>query len=603
MRGDRAALVTLGCPVSGVVWPTSGDIGSVLRLVDEIEATDSAADFGGLIELLGGLEADEATVVVLSEWRAGSVGGEGATGSLGDGFRVVVSSATGVGARNVGVVSVEPPRSVLARSGLGPADLSKPVRVSLMRSGVGVSEGGLTRGTVFFDSGGGQESVEIGSSLVRWVAGQTEATATVSVQGQAFSSAAGFGVLRAEIDEDSVAGDNVGRAPVEMRDRLRVAVVAPGRFGRTVGVDAFGARDWVRLALTPTEESAAGLEIVEIDPGALDRARVLGLDSAIVLRPDLVRGDGWSVLRALVDKGGMVLVAAAPGDEVVDWGDGFEGAFGLGWTIGRRGVELDGSPSLAEPTGAGVSLLGVLGGELPYLVEGVHVSRVLAVEGAGDEQVVLRASTGEPVLLSSRVGSGTVGLFSVAFDVGWTDLPVKPLMVPLMQELVRQGVAQGSAGLVMVAGGVYDGGGIVKELVPVGEGESWLLRAAVTAPNGTGEVSSVGMRRSGVWRALDGDGGSRGVLVVNADASGGDVSLRSQEQVTGWLGAMVGDDAVSVVDPEAMAGVLDGGETARSLNGDGFAWMVLLGAGLLAFLEMFMARTVSHAGVSLGRGA
>ncbi len=488
---------------------------------------------------------------------------------------------------------------MLVRSGLGPADLSNPVRVGLVRSGEGVNEAGLTRVTVFFDSGVGGEGEEVGRSVVRWSAGQTEATATVSVRGDVFASSVGFGVLRAEIDGDSVAGDNVGRVPVELRDQLRVGLVAPGRFGRTVGVDRFGARDWVRLALTPTEESAAGLELVEIDPGALDRARVLGLDAAVVLRPDLVRADGWGVLRLLADKGGLVLVSASPGDEVVDWADGFEEAFGLGWKVGLESVELAGSPALAEPGGAGASVLGVLGGELSYLVEAVHVSRVLSVDGAADEQVVLRTSTGEAVLLSSRVGLGTVGLFAVAFDVGWTDLPVKPLMVPLMQELVRQGVAQGSSGVVVVAGGVYDGGGVVSELVPVGDGESWLLRAATTAPGATmapASVSGVALRRGGVWRALDEAGRLRGVVVVNADAAGGDVSLRSEARVRAWLETMVGGGEVSFVDGEALAGAFDGGVEGEVSRGDGMAWMILLGAGLLAFLEMFVARVVSHAG-------
>jgi Aerotolerance regulator N-terminal/von Willebrand factor type A domain len=589
MRGDRVGLVTLGGPAKGVVMPPSGDIGSVLRSIDEMEAVDSAADIGGLVGLLGGLGEDEATVAILSEWRGGSVGAEGIVGEVGAGVRVVVSEPTVVGATNIGVVSVESPRSVLVRSGLGGADLSKPARVVLVRSGVGVSEAGLTRVVLFFDSGGVGESVEVGSSVVRWSAGQTEATATISVSGQAFASAGLFGVLRAEIDEDAVAGDNLGRAPVELRDQLRVAVIAPGRFGRTVGVDQFGARDWVRLALTPTGESEAGLQFVEIDPGGLDRARVLGLDAAIVLRPDLVRADGWEVLRTLADKGGLVLVAAAPDDEVVDWGEGFVDAFGLGWTVGREALELAGSPTLAEPGGAGASLLGVLGGELSYLVEAVHVSRVLGVEGAADEQVVLRASTGEAVLLSSAVGSGTVAFFTVAIDVGWTDLPVKPLMVPLMQELVRQGVAQGSTGRLMIAGGVYDGGGDVAELAPMSGGAS--LRV-----NGGG----IGIRSGGVWRALDEDGGFEGMLVVNANAMGGDVSLRSAEQVGIRLQAVVGDGEIAMVDAQALAGVLSAGAADDQSRADGPGWIGLMGVGLLGLFEMFFARLVSHAGIQGG---
>ncbi len=104
MRGDRAGLVTLGGPAAGVVVPASGDIGGVLRLIDEIEATDSSADVGGLVGLMGGLGEDEATVVLLSAWRGGSVRAERTPGELEPGVRVVASGVTGVGATNIGVV-------------------------------------------------------------------------------------------------------------------------------------------------------------------------------------------------------------------------------------------------------------------------------------------------------------------------------------------------------------------------------------------------------------------------------------------------------------------------------------------------------------------
>lgn len=589
MAGDRAGLVTLGGPAAGVVMPPSADLVSVGRLIEDLEATDSATDVAGLGPMLTGLDAEEATVVLLSDWRGGSVRRERALRESGSAVRLALTEPATNGLTNVGVSGLEPPRALLVRSALGPADLASAARVALVRSGEGVSAAGVTRVTAWLDPVRGGDPVEVGSAVVRWGAGQTEATATIAVGLESVSGSEAFGVLRVSIDADAVGGDNVRRAPIELRDRLRVAVVAPGRFGREVGVDRFGAADWVRLALAPTEGGDNGLELVELDPGALDRARVLGLDAAVILRPDLVRADGWAVLRSLADKGGLVLVTPAADESLQAWTEAFGDAFGVGWTLGREAAELSAGPALAEPVSGGSSLLSVLGGELAFLVEAVHVSRVLPVEGAAEDEVLLRASTGEPMLVVSRVGEGP-GLAAVltsALDVAWTDLPVKPLMVPLMQELVRQGVAAGSRGVRMDAGGVYQGGGEVAELA--GEG----------SPVRVGE--GVALRRAGVWRALSASGSPMGVVTVNAETAGGDVSVRTAEQVAEWLGGM-GAGSVDVVAVDEIAAALTGGVEGAEPRGGGISWMVLAGACGLAVVEMFLARLVSHAGLAARGG-
>jgi len=590
MAGDRVGLITLGAPAASLVVPPSADLASMVRLVDDLEPTDSATDAAGLGPLLSGLDAEETTLIVLSDFRGGSMRRERAMREVGPPVRLVATEPSTVGLTNVGISGLEPPRSLLVKNALGPADLASPARVSLVRSGVGLSQPGVTRVTAFLDAIGTGMPVEVGTGVVRWTAGQAEATAMIAVSGDAVATSASSAVLRVTIDSDAVPGDNVRRAPIELRERLRVAVVAPERFGREVGVDRFGAQDWVRLALAPTDESAAGLELVEIDPGALDRARVLGLDAAVVLRPDLVRGDGWEVLRTLADRGGLVLVTPSGRETLQAWTESFEEAFAPGWTMGREAVDLPQSPALAEPSDAGASLLSVLGGELGFLVEAVHVSRVLRVEGASDDEVLLRTTSGEPVLVVSSPGTGRglAAVLTTALDISWTDLPVKPLMVPLMQELVRQGVAQGSSGVKIDAGGVYDGTASVAELrdqassVRVGDG--------------------VAMRRAGAWRALNASGVPMGVVVVNADAAGGDVSIRTREQVSEWLGGM-GAESVTVMDPGDIGRSPVPGNARTGEQGAGIGWMLLLAACFLAAAEMFLARAVSHAGIGLGRAS
>ena len=58
-RGDRAALVLAGSPVQSVVLPPASDLAQVRRLIEQTEATDSAADLAGAMEAVRGAIASE----------------------------------------------------------------------------------------------------------------------------------------------------------------------------------------------------------------------------------------------------------------------------------------------------------------------------------------------------------------------------------------------------------------------------------------------------------------------------------------------------------------------------------------------------------------
>ncbi|MBL0927453.1 MAG: BatA domain-containing protein, partial [Phycisphaerales bacterium] len=77
--GDRAGLVTLSRPASGVVVPASGDPAAVRRLIEELTPTDAAADLPAAVELLAArLKAERAdtarptVVAVFSDFTEGS---------------------------------------------------------------------------------------------------------------------------------------------------------------------------------------------------------------------------------------------------------------------------------------------------------------------------------------------------------------------------------------------------------------------------------------------------------------------------------------------------------------------------------------------------
>jgi hypothetical protein len=110
-------------------------------------------------------------------------------------------------------------------------------------------------------------------------------------------SVSGSIILTASIDPDAVAGDDTWRRPIEARPSLRIGLIAPRRAAPRTGPSQYEPADWFRLALQPVDPgtSEPEMEVVDIEPEAVDGARLASLDAAIIPRPDALpeaRGGG-----------------------------------------------------------------------------------------------------------------------------------------------------------------------------------------------------------------------------------------------------------------------------------------------------------------------
>jgi hypothetical protein len=76
------------------------------------------------------------------------------------------------------------------------------------------------------------------------------------------------------------------------------------------------------------------------------------------------------------------------------------------------------------------------------------------VPDAPGRTVVLRYENGAPALVEAEVGRGRVLLLTTTVDREWTDLPIRPGFLPLMQEATRllAGAPSGEASSALVAG-------------------------------------------------------------------------------------------------------------------------------------------------------
>lgn len=691
-EADRVGLISLGGPAEGLVVPASANLGSVETLIDAVEATDSRADFPGALTLLSGSlspvegsgqaapRPDRSFVVLLSDYLDGSLDlaatSTDASQSLGgvklpDGVRLISSTPTVESSSNISITALEPLRSVLvdaAKGASGNADLSELVRVMLRRSG-DTSQPAVTtvRARIAPIGDDATPRVENPSerAIVRWATGQDSAVAVVPVRadrkassksGTPGTTSGAAAVIVATIDDDALPADNRWRRPVELRDALRVGVIAPVRFGKAERIDKLDPGAWARLALAPAGENS-GVDVIDIEPASLDAARLAALDAVVLPRPDLVPEQTWARLKLFIDSGGLVLVTPPPGVTVHLWGDAMSKSLGLDWTVARESQDASGKklrrgtpPSTTPNTETPSSLLNLVEGELDDLLSPISVLRTLPMSSApdsgeallrlDDNSVLMWAGTPgvaetKPASAASQSeirnpkseiaqGRGLLIYLAVALDLEWSDLPAKPLMVPLVQEVLRQGIGKARGNWTAIAGSrpaVPTRTSELQELAdPAKSGtdrpSGGRIRVDVSGPNALAEP----VRRAGLWRAVDERGAIRGVIAANPDPRAGRAQTQTKDAVSAALNKITpghsesapgsgtgSSDAIAWLPPDH---AIPGGPAVASINdtiatvfgradsGSPFSWPLLIAALVLALIEIVLARRASHADVA-----
>jgi hypothetical protein len=637
-RGDRAGLIALGGPAEALVAPPSNDISGVGRALDALGATDSRVDLpGALSRLRANVESMQdqertdlgrITVALLSDWRSGSADVDRALPALPVGSSrqrplVAATPPAENEADNVAIVRAEPLRNMLLsgdssdEKAASSAGESNQVRVTLRRFGPSVRSAGVTQVSVRIDRA--DASAAPGPSVsapVRWTPGLEEATVPVGVE-LPEGAQGGLLTLVAEIDRDSIAGDNVYRRPIESRPTIQVGLVSAPGTGVASTIDRFRGPDWLRLALRPEgvdARSLGGVRIVDVDPRTAGQPGVLsGLDAVLLPSPELLDAPAWARIGDFCRAGGLVVVFPAAELTVHLWTDAFIGSLGLDWTIAREARTYTPPMELLDQIASpGPDLFAMLSGELPELVKPIRVSRALPVETGGrGAEVLLRLKDSTPLLLSSAPGAeplpgapankGGAGRGLVVFmaappDLRWTDLPTKPLMLPLFQEIVRQGVGR--------ARGVWTAPAGTLPPLPPGAAELRPVPGTV-ASGGTEETVSLSsngpapvLRRAGLWRVTDARGATLGLAAVNADTAASRTAPRSTTELTPWLSSLAGEDRLTWARDLAQP---TGGAGAQAVLGDDprppISPVLLVCAAAIALLELAMARWFSHASI------
>lgn len=624
---DRAALIALGSPAMPLVSPPSADRAAVRTLLDNLQPTDAGADLPGALDIVARDLANTApaqsgspSIVVLSDFLLGSADLVRALPRIEppEGVaepRLLASRPAEFAPANVQVIAVDPLRPVSLTGADAPL-AGEQVRIQLRRTGAAVGEGATSTVRLSVMGAATGAPVPAGSAQVRWSPGQAEAVVTATIDPTSAGTLGEFAAIIAEIDADSIAADNIFRRPVGVRESLRVAIVDRRRFGGGGSrLDRMTPGEWMRLALRPND--ASPIDITDLPPAAIDAAALAAVDVVYVPRPDLVDEPAWARLRTFAFGGGLVIVTPPSDANIHLWSDAMTEALGLDWRLARESSELPGGLRLSENQPS--NLFTLLGSEWADLSRTVEIERILSIEETGPEtRPLLALADGSPWMIAARPiapgtgdaseagadqqGAGLVVYLASAPTLSWTSLPAKPLMLPLMQELVRQGAGQSMTALAHVAGGRLVAPPRAADLTPLSETrrQSGAVERAAVQVDASGRASEP-VRHAGLFRATDERGATRGLVAVNADTQAGRTDTQTGPAVQQWLaqalpleseapGAAPNAERVQWIDEQSLAAALETTE-----EGSPFSLPLLIAAACVALIETFLARAFSHA--------
>ena len=586
--GDRVAIVTMASPPKALIYPPTSDFTAARRSLELLEPADSTVDIAGSLSLIEQREQNPAgrrRVAILSDWRAGSLSGldspdpSGAPSDQDVPIRELVLSAPAQDERpNLRIKSFEISRATIltddtpaARQAVVEIDRIGPTGSALggvitIATEVPGSAGRSPSKSVLFEIPAGERSVrvsmEIPSPLTRPGERIVSAFAAVSLSGQA-------GV-------DSIEADSTARVALRFSNGVNAGVSR----ARGLAIDGISPAAWVAAALRPSDTTPVRLR--DISPAGIDAASLVGLDLVAVARPDLLTPSSWENLAGFAEAGGTIVLFVPDTEGSNSWTDEITSRYPDPKFPSREPVDIQPPTTLKPGDGAGV--FSILGSELGSLASTIGVSRVLPIE-IDPSRVALTTADGRPVL--SRIAPN-IWMFTVAASTAWSDLPARPLFVPLIQELARRSPARTIAATV-IAGTLRPESLLNLRLENMGKNE------------GDEPGLIVGNRafpsRAGGRITFMSDGSAVGVVAVNPDPDAGVTTPMEKHAVAARLESVFGPGEFQWDDAVSQPG------RASSLGDSSLGWLAFAAAGLLAVLESFIAALAGRRGAGALRGA
>ena len=194
--------------------------------------------------------------------------------------------------------------------------------------------------------------------------------------------------------------------------------------------------DWFTLAINPTQ--SVSIETTAMHPGSLQSGDLTDSPMIILSAPELVDDVTADILAKHVADGGVLMVTPSTTTRSTGPIQNLINRMGVDWVIDDL-VQETHEPQALTTTGGSTPLLEPVIDELPDLLESTQVFRRMVVETTYPEDVTIAYTDGTPAIMVRDTGSNTGLLMLATFclDTSWTNLPTQPVIIPLVQELVR----------------------------------------------------------------------------------------------------------------------------------------------------------------------
>ena len=534
--GERVSLISAGKPVEQITTGPTIDHQRVSSILESMTPGTGATDLAGAIELASTIVREQesgtdTSIILLGDWRQGSLGASGDSIRVSDSlFSDLESATTSIRLlstlpsvdRNslISIESIESRRPVSDT-----ADEQPEVRssITITRLGSDLVEENTTIRLV------GEGIEETLPQPVSFKPGSNRVTIDVSGRVDSSRSALdGTSTMSVSLDDQTLPSASTTSVTIDTTSRIRVGLVDRERFSIPSAVNEVNASQWIEKALEPGEGGQIQVEF--IDPISITSRSISDLDGLIVTRPDLLRESGWETIRQARDLGLFVLFVPPGSEDVHGWIDDLSNRFDLDFDA-EIGVSRFDEPVNMAASQPGGSLVRRIDSDLNDLVAPVTVSRMINIDSTrSDPEIPLVLDSGAPFLMVWEPATrrrGVLALLTVSPDIRWTSLPVKPLMVPLLQEIVRQGKSASIAG-----SDVHPGESTPIDLPGAGE-----IRhsSGVSIQLDSKGLPESPIRLTGTWRILDSTGNALSNLVVNVDPDAIDPSMVSVDRFQEWL--------------------------------------------------------------------
>ncbi len=299
--------------------------------------------------------------------------------------------------------------------------------------------------------------------------------------------------LAVRIEGDSFPDDNAFYSVVQVRDQLNVLLVDGDPSTTPLG----GAADFLELALAPYQSASASLKdlirATKVDARRFREEDMRGKEAVILADVERLQGNRMADLDKFVSAGGGLIVFAGPHCDL-EWynRDFFKKGEGL-FPAAISGLKrAQGMPArilqqrLTHP--AVLYFNDARGGRL----QDAEFQSWFELDAGTEAKPLLQLDQGVPLIVEKQHGSGRVIAMATTADAEWSNLPLQPFYVPLMQRLAAHLATQSTSTAWIPAGtpmrltvprelasaehSLRDPAGLTSTLTPIVEGGNTMLK-------------------------------------------------------------------------------------------------------------------------------